>query len=215
MSLGTTIQNKRTAMKLSQEYLAEQLDISRQAVSKWETDQSEPSVSNLIRLAELFDCDVEEIVSPEKFSDKQEKDGKSVTSRVNKNINMQLAGVFGRVILLVGFLGFIGAYNYETSLGPMWYENVLWGGVFVVGLVLTFIASKDYFYKQNGSRRIVWFDFLFILSFFLYQMLPSTEKGIDTLVVLLYGAIIISIINIKFFIPIWRRNDHSSSLLRK
>ena len=42
MSLGENIKAKRNELKLSQEYVAEQLGVSRQAVSKWETDQSEP-----------------------------------------------------------------------------------------------------------------------------------------------------------------------------
>lgn len=47
MSLGQNIKKKRQQMKLSQEYVAERLGVSRQAVSKWETNQSEPSMKNL------------------------------------------------------------------------------------------------------------------------------------------------------------------------
>lgn len=67
MSLGSNIRNKRKSLELSQEYVAEQLLVSRQAVSKWETGQSEPSTNNLINLAELFSCDVKEILSPGKY----------------------------------------------------------------------------------------------------------------------------------------------------
>ena len=41
MALGENIKSRREALKLSQEYIAEQLGVSRQAVSKWETGQSE------------------------------------------------------------------------------------------------------------------------------------------------------------------------------
>ena len=54
MSLGQNIKKKRQQMKLSQEYVAERLGVSRQAVSKWETNEGEPSMKNLIELAELF-----------------------------------------------------------------------------------------------------------------------------------------------------------------
>ena len=53
MSLGENIKAKRNELKLSQEYVAEQLGVSRQAVSKWETDQSEPTAKNLTELAGL------------------------------------------------------------------------------------------------------------------------------------------------------------------
>ena len=48
MSLGENIRKKREELKLSQEYVAEKLGVSRQAVSKWETGQSEPTASNWI-----------------------------------------------------------------------------------------------------------------------------------------------------------------------
>jgi len=64
MSLGSNISNKRKSLKLSQEYVAEHLGVSRQAVSKWETNQSEPSSNNLIKLAELFECDLQEMTLP-------------------------------------------------------------------------------------------------------------------------------------------------------
>ena len=58
MTLGENIKNRREELKLSQEYVAEQLGVSRQAVSKWETGQSEPTASNLIQLAEVFDINL-------------------------------------------------------------------------------------------------------------------------------------------------------------
>ena len=58
-------------MKLSQEYVAEQLGVSRQAVSKWETGQSEPTASNLIQLADVFEMNLSELVDPHK--DKKEQ----------------------------------------------------------------------------------------------------------------------------------------------
>ena len=44
---------------MSQYKLAQEMNVSRQAVSKWETDQSSPDAANLIRLAEILDTDIE------------------------------------------------------------------------------------------------------------------------------------------------------------
>lgn len=54
MRLGENIKNKRQELKLSQEYIADQLGVSRQAVSKWETGQSSPTASTLTELAALL-----------------------------------------------------------------------------------------------------------------------------------------------------------------
>ena len=72
MSLSENIKNKREELKLSQEYVADQLGISRQAVSKWETGQSEPTASNLMELAALFEISLSELVDPEKYAEEQE-----------------------------------------------------------------------------------------------------------------------------------------------
>lgn len=72
MSLSENIKIKRQELKLSQEYVADQLGVSRQAVSKWETGQSEPTASNLMELAALFEISLSELVDPEKYTEEQE-----------------------------------------------------------------------------------------------------------------------------------------------
>ena len=59
MSLGERITELRTQCGLSQYQLAKQMDVSRQAVSKWETDQSAPDAIKLIHLADILDTDIE------------------------------------------------------------------------------------------------------------------------------------------------------------
>lgn len=62
MTLGETICALRTQKKLSQIELAEKLDVSRQAVSKWETDAAVPELDKLIRLSALFGVSLDELV---------------------------------------------------------------------------------------------------------------------------------------------------------
>ena len=59
MSIGERITELRKATGMSQLDISRALDISRQAVSKWENDTSSPDVMNLIKLADLLDTDVE------------------------------------------------------------------------------------------------------------------------------------------------------------
>lgn len=68
MSLGDNIAARRKQMRLSQESLAGQLGVSRQAVSKWETGQTEPTAKNLVELAKLFGITVSELVDPERIA---------------------------------------------------------------------------------------------------------------------------------------------------
>ena len=66
MSIGERIAELRKAQNLSQGQLADAMNVSRQAVSKWENDQSSPDSLNLIRLSELLDTDLEYLTTGRK-----------------------------------------------------------------------------------------------------------------------------------------------------
>lgn len=61
-SLGQALKEHRTACKMTQEFVAEHLGVSRQAVSKWESGTSDPSTSNLLALAKLYGVSAEELL---------------------------------------------------------------------------------------------------------------------------------------------------------
>lgn len=63
MSIGERIKNLRLKRGFSQEYVAEKINVSRQAVSKWEKSKTKPDMKNLILLSELFEVSIEYIVS--------------------------------------------------------------------------------------------------------------------------------------------------------
>ena len=61
-SLGEALKAHRTECKMTQEFVAEHLGVSRQAVSKWENGSSDPSTANLLALAKLFGVRAEELL---------------------------------------------------------------------------------------------------------------------------------------------------------
>ena len=63
ISLGEALKAYRTNCKMTQEFVAESLGVSRQAVSKWENGTSDPSTSNLLALAKLYGVSADEILS--------------------------------------------------------------------------------------------------------------------------------------------------------
>ena len=73
MNIGSTIYNLRTAKNLSQEELAERLDVSRQSVSKWETDASVPDLDKLVKLCEIFEVTLDELVGRDSPKDEREE----------------------------------------------------------------------------------------------------------------------------------------------
>ena len=71
-SLGEVLKEYRVRCKMTQEFVAESLGVSRQAVSKWESGQSDPSTTNLLALAKLFGVSAEELLRQVDRTDAEE-----------------------------------------------------------------------------------------------------------------------------------------------
>ena len=65
MNLGETIYRLRTDKQMSQGELAEMLEVSRQSISKWENNSAVPELEKLLRLSEIFEVSLDELVKGE------------------------------------------------------------------------------------------------------------------------------------------------------
>ena len=61
-SLGEVLKDHRMRCSMTQEFVAEALGVSRQAVSKWENGTADPSTSNLLKLARLYGISPEDLI---------------------------------------------------------------------------------------------------------------------------------------------------------
>ncbi|MBO5955087.1 MAG: AAA family ATPase [Clostridia bacterium] len=68
---GTRIYNLRKGKNLSQEELGNLIGVSNKAVSKWETGESKPAVSQLMKLSKVFDVSIDDIIDCEETREKQ------------------------------------------------------------------------------------------------------------------------------------------------
>lgn len=68
---GERLRSLRKEKGWSQEYLAEQLNVSRQAVYKWESNKGYPDIANLIEISELFDVSIDELIKKDKDLQKE------------------------------------------------------------------------------------------------------------------------------------------------
>ena len=71
MSFGSNIGYLRKKKGITQEELAERMYVSRQTISRWETDSVYPDVETVIRLCELLECDMETLVRGDASAEKQ------------------------------------------------------------------------------------------------------------------------------------------------
>ncbi len=62
MKFGENLYNLRKANKMSQEKLAEKVDVTRQSVSKWENGESYPEMEKIMKLCDIFHCKINDLV---------------------------------------------------------------------------------------------------------------------------------------------------------
>jgi transcriptional regulator with XRE-family HTH domain len=68
MNFSYKLKSLRKQFKLSQEQLAEKLNVSRQAITKWETEGGMPDIENLMRVSALFSIAMDDLLSNEKLA---------------------------------------------------------------------------------------------------------------------------------------------------
>lgn len=66
MTFAEKLKSIRKQAGMSQEQLAEKLSVSRQAVTKWETDAGIPDIENIMAISALFDISIDELLSNER-----------------------------------------------------------------------------------------------------------------------------------------------------
>lgn len=145
MSLGETIYRLRTEKNLSQGDLAERLEVSRQSVSKWENDSAVPDLAKIVKLSEVFEVSLDELVKGENASQHwenallQEENGtlkteiKSGYNNVQASTQTSFPGrkIAGIILFCMAFLvimfflvlgGFISGVIYAS---PFWICGIL------------------------------------------------------------------------------------------
>lgn len=107
MTFGEKLQTLRKAKGMSQEQLAERIEVSRQAVSKWELDESLPDINNILRLSEMFGVSTDFLLRdtidpPEELSNNLEK---SYVNAIQRRSILPLAAGLVVIGLLVSIAG--------------------------------------------------------------------------------------------------------------
>lgn len=197
MSLGENIKSKRSELKLSQEYIAEQLGVSRQAVSKWETDQSEPTTKNLTELAGIFKISLSELVEPLKYhAEKETQESKWKEQR--RNSKMLCGRWLGYIFLIIGYSGYAGYYNSGLS-------DYYWIAVLVLGIALLFVTSINYFKGAQMKPLQLVLGLILICSVFLLPAVLPLRNGFNVLIghIMAFGSV--AGLNLKYWRHIWRQ----------
>ena len=146
MTIGTRIQTLRTQKGYTQEYLANQLGISRQAVHKWEKNETRPDTDNLILLAEILGTTVEYIAV-----------GDIKSNNNKKSIPLWIKYIF--VIIVTAVITFAATVLYIANQ-PVSFDAGACGGGFATAVYDQYadrLIEDNYFYltKDINDKDIV------------------------------------------------------------
>lgn len=95
--VSKNLRRLRKANGITQEQLAEELHITRQAISNWENNKTQPDIASLAQLAKIFEVDIEELI----YGEKRQVGTEVAAERVNTKIRIILA-VAGSLLVGVG-----------------------------------------------------------------------------------------------------------------
>ena len=111
MQFGENLKKVRKNKKMSQEQLAEKVNVSRQSISKWETGEAYPEMNNILQLCKIFNCKINDLIHTDmsdissldeeiimnvvKFNEKKQKQVKSLSNVI------ELIGKIGGIVLKV------------------------------------------------------------------------------------------------------------------
>lgn len=141
MNFGENLKRLRKERNLSQEQLSEMLNVSRQAISKWESNKTYPDIENLMLLRNIFNIALDDLLFDEN-KDKIEaviKSSKLPTNSTNYDEDESEDELSDNFM--------IGGFIIGISIGFI-TDNFMWGiaGSFIgmgVGYLLRYINKRD------------------------------------------------------------------------
>ena len=127
MNMADRIQYLRKAKGISQEELADKIGVSRQAVSKWESEQSTPDLERIIVLSEFFEVTTDYILKGiEPTKDKDEK-GKELASRI-----LYIAST---ALIVIGLFCAFSEWYAEQTMEAIWGAMIIQAVIALISIL--------------------------------------------------------------------------------
>lgn len=164
MTFGEKLQLLRKQKGMSQEQLASQIMVSRQAVSKWELDSSSPDIDTVVQLSRLFGVSTDYLLNDEIESDDDIPAVKEKEKHVKAEMQEKTTFVVGIGIIFIGLLiSFISWRTYQTELSVTIGIIVQTLGIVVFEVIKNKCAKPK---NQNINRMFYTVSSWLILPFF-------------------------------------------------
>lgn len=148
MSFGNNVVFYRKKFQITQEHLAELLDVSRQTVSRWETDSAFPEMEKLLALCELFHCDLDTLVRGDAAAQNADEN-KDLLEAHEQHMNLFIRCITSGVCLILLGLSAIMFLNSATLGEPFSVAVFLSFVTIAVGIFVASGVSHSNFLREH------------------------------------------------------------------
>ncbi len=164
--MGEFLKELRKEKNMTQEQLAEMLNVSGRTVSRWETGSNMPDLDILIELADFYDVDIRELIDGERKSEKMDAETKDTLKKVadyageeKKRLSKKMADMtFNVLIIVVGLLVVRYSGLADKFQAYEYFTEFTWGLVlaalvlnilYCLGILDIFREIKVKMFKKN------------------------------------------------------------------
>lgn len=180
IKIGSFLKQLRKEKELTQGELAEKLNVSNRSVSRWETGNTLPDISILIKLAEYYEVGIKEIIDGERESENMNKEEKELMDKIvdytsmDKQIILEktqkYSGVAG-ITLLVGMILAIFDFSNKFQLITDW---LFWITLSLIIAIWLLCSGKATEMRKNKSKTkkhlVILFAVLISITVFMHAM---------------------------------------------
>lgn len=192
--IGSFLRELRKEQRITQEDLAEKLNVSSRTISRWETGSNMPDISLLIEIADFFDVSIPEIINGERKSEKMDEEVKEVAEKLSDYADAEKVNIIkeirklsiGGVIALIAYfiIDTTGTASQNIILGKisLYCETLVYVTVIIIALYSTGLLSK--IQRKNKNTR--------------FDGLPKAVRMFTAVVVAFAVAVVLKLFLVRF-----------------
>ena len=198
MTLGEKLAKLRKEKGLSQEEVADRINVTRQTVSKWELDQSLPDFDKIIPICKLFNITSDELLTGD--IDKNDDYSNGVNSKLEQEVRRKKAIIISRslVLFVLSILWVIAFDEMFESPDVVIVSGFFLLGIFgVINLIIGFaslptLSKKEKIIKKQMDEKTKAIDSILALTVLIAYLLISFKTGawhITWIIWLIFGLV--------------------------
>lgn len=224
MKFGENLKNIRKYKKISQEELSEKLGVSRQSISKWETGENYPSMTNIMCLCDIFNCKINELVHEDMTDiDSLDEEIKMNVVKFKKEEQRKMKGISKIIYIASRIANKIALLGIVISVAAAIILNIVVASsnintnnneIKVFDEKVTYVLNQEEFSITNNNEKEILISDLKSEEVKTIEKSLNLPKGIQMLVVVLFSISLIAslfiIIKLTSYIEKLFKNIHDN-----